>query len=278
MISARIVADSVAPCGKRLTTFVVTFNRWILAELNTHRMLSRNSASSRAIPTWKILTNVLHSPAMPVEWGRNQAGMQSRRLLRPSAVWIASVVWLLACYTSCLLSWVLSKIGVHKQLANRLTEPFQYITTIVSSTEWENFFALRASSEAQPEFRELAKAMLREYLKSTPRQLKVGEWHVPFGDKYVSEGLSEAQLLKIATARCARVSYLNFEGDIDHEKDYKLHDRLVSQGHFSPTEHCARAEGTPIRSGNFIGFTQYRKLLPNESRTLSRSEMEALVE
>jgi thymidylate synthase ThyX len=140
------------------------------------------------------------------------------------------------------------------------------MTTIVSATDWENFFALRAHPDAQPEFQALADLMLEKYVEARPRSLQAGEWHLPFADKYVEDGLSQEQLVKITSARCARVSYLNFEGDISYEKDYKLHDDLLASGHMSPFEHAAFALSKPERSGNFVGFCQYRKTLPFENR------------
>jgi thymidylate synthase ThyX len=141
-----------------------------------------------------------------------------------------------------------------------------HITTIVTATEWGNFFNLRAHPDAHPTFQALADAMLSAYTASVPVELEPGEWHLPFADKYVPEGLDILLLLKIVTARCARVSYMTFDGDIDHDKDYGLHDDLMQNGHMSPFEHAGRCEATASRSGNFIGYTQYRKLIPNEER------------
>jgi hypothetical protein len=150
----------------------------------------------------------------------------------------------------------LVELGIHKQIANRLLEPFAHMTTIVSATDWENFFALRAHPDAQPEFQALADLMLEVYVGSEPKGLRAGEWHLPFADKYVEDGLSQEQLVKITTARCARVSYLNFEGDISYEKDYKLHDDLLASGHMSPFEHAA------IRPQQAGAVRELRRLLP----------------
>jgi thymidylate synthase ThyX len=277
LIEARIVADSVAPSGKRLTTFVVTYPRFILAELNTHRMLSRNSASSRAIPISKMLKAVFWNPALPVTWGENGKGMQAKKTLSKSKQRLAKLIWVSAAVTACGFSWLLSKAGVHKQLSNRITEPFSHMTTIISATEFENLFSLRAHPDAQPEFQELAFKMMEAYLASKPKELQVGEWHLPFADKYVDDAPDVLSLLKISAARCARVSYLSFEGDIAFEKDYKLHDTLISSGHMSPMEHQAKVQGEPGWSGNFYGFTQYRKTITGEARKLSREDMASLI-
>lgn len=266
-ISARVITDSVNPCGNRLTTFVATFPRYILSEVNTHRALSRNSASSRAIPTKKMLRAVMGDPVMPVNYGKNGSGMQAKGELTGWRRTLARAAWRAFRWPAVLGSLSLHLLGVHKQLANRLLEPWLWTTAVISGTEWGNFFNLRCSPHAQPEFQCLAYEMLTAYVGSTPRRLKAGEWHLPFGDRYLAEGLTPDSYLKISTARCARVSYLNFDGEIDHAKDYALHDRLLVDGHVSPAEHQGRAEDGPVRSGNFVGFTQYRKLIPGENRS-----------
>lgn len=266
MISAKIIADSVNPAGDRLVSFIITYPRFVLAEINTHRMLSRNSASSRAIPVGKMLAAVLHGPAGPVVWGKNQSGMQAAAELEGWRLWAAKKLWKLSSLTQVGFAWLLNKLGVHKQITNRLIEPFATMTTLVSGTEWGNFFNLRAHRDAQPEFQELAYSMLQAYVDSVPSPLQAGQWHLPFAGRYTHEGLSEAQLLKIATARAARLSYLTFDNEISHEKDYDLHDRLLASGHMSPFEHAARALGESRWCGNFRGFFQYRKTLPRENR------------
>lgn len=266
MIEAKIICDSINPAQNRLTTFVITYPRFILAEFNTHRMLSRNSASSRAIPISKMIKMVLENPAEPVSWGQNGKGMQAKSELIPSKQFVARQIWLKTRYLACGAAWLLSKVGAHKQLANRLLEPWAHVTTIVSGTEWGNFFNLRTHPDAQPEFQILAKLMLNEYKNHIPKEMNWGEWHLPFGDRYLKEGLTSRELKKISVARCARVSYLTFDGEIDHEKDYKLCDQLIESGHMSPTEHAARALSG--WSGNFNGWRQYRKTLPNENRDI----------
>lgn len=264
MISAKIIADSVNPYGNRITTFVITYPRFILAEVNTHRALSRNSASSRAIPIKTMLRNIWKQPAEPVSWGQNCKGMQAKGELPKHRQVLARIIWLAACYFSCLFSWLLNKIGVHKQLANRVTEPWAHMTTIVTATEWGNFFNLRCHKDAQPEFQELAFQMLECYVRSKPHRLDWGQWHLPFAE--LAGRLTQEQMLKVSVARCARVSYLNFEGKIDHEKDFQLCDSLIQSGHCSPLEHAAMADPAEKGQGNFHGWLQYRKTLPNENR------------
>ena len=271
MIESKIVLDSINQNGNRITTYVITYPRWILAEFNTHRMLSRNSASSRAIPTKKMIQALIDNPAMPEYWGKNQSGMQSNEELSQEEIEKCKVEWLLARDEAIKYVNKLLEIGLHKQTANRILEPWAHITTLVTSTEWQNFFALRAHKDAQPEFQKLAFAMLEDYNASTPNELKTGEWHCPFGDNI--EGLNQKDRMKVAVARAARVSYTNIEGETSVEKDIELHDRLLASGHCSPFEHAARAMCTDRAYGNFFGWKQYRKFLKNENRSDERVKL-----
>lgn len=279
MISAEIIADSVSPEGCRLTTFVLTYPRFIHCELMTHRVFSRNAASSRAIPVDKMIARVLAEPAEPSHWGKNQKGMQARTELDTAAADDAKCEWRLAMLDAVGHAFKLQRLGAHKQIINRLLEPFAHITTIVSATEFGNFFNLRVHPDAMPEFIELATLMLLHYQNSTPSLKQYHEWHLPFSCKYLhEEGLTESQLLKIATARCARVSYLNFQGDIDHDSDYRLHDDLLASGHMSPFEHVARPCPAQQSDSNFVGWQQYRKLQAAENkRDFDTSELLARV-
>lgn len=268
MINAKIICDSVNPVGCRLTTFVLKYNRFIHSELLTHRAFSRNSASSRAIPVSKIISKVREEPALPVYWGINQKGMQASDELSEADIIKAEAIWLESMESQIKYAEKLLALNVHKQIANRLLECYFHMETILTATDFSNFFNLRAHKDAQPEFQELAFCMLEAYEDSKPRELTVGQWHTPFADKYIDKGISVANLLKITTARCARVSYLNFEGDIVYEKDYKLHDDLMASGHWSPFEHAAQCTDTDKYYGNFKGFRQYRKTFVNENRSL----------
>lgn len=262
MINSKIILDSVNLYGNRLTSYVLTYPRLILAEFNTHRVFSRNSASSRAIPVNKIINSVIENPFVPNYWGKNQKGMQANEELNLEISLKCDEKWLEARDNAVNSAKKLLELGVHKQIANRLLEPFYYITTIITATDFENFFSLRAHKDAQPEFKVLAEKMLEDYNQSMPKFLQNDEWHMPFTSENFD--CTEAQKLKIATARCARVSYLNFEGIIDYEKDYELHDDLLISGHLSPFEHCAKPKKG--RWGNFNGWLQYRKIFKGENR------------
>lgn len=273
MIEAKIICDSINPFGNRITTWVLKFPRFILAEFNTHRMLSRNSSSSRAIPIEKIIQQVKDDPAMPEFWGKNQKGMQADEELDSEHLTSSKREWIFARDRAIESAQCLHRHGAHKQIVNRLLEPWMHQTVLCTATDWENFFALRAHEDAQPEFRHLAYLMLNEYNKATPKEVLTGQWHIPFGDNYCDD-LTVDEQLKVCTARAARVSYNTFEGDIDYIKDFKLHDQLLENGHLSPFEHCAMAmsyyDRPDRRYGNFTGWQQYRKFFNNENRSDSR--------
>lgn len=261
---AKVLLDSRAPSGARLTTLEVTFPRIVLAEFNTHRMLSRNSASSRAIPVQKQIERVERDPFVPIRWGREQRGMQAREELSEAERRGAAEGWLSASAEAVRRARELRARGVHKQLVNRLLEPFMWHTVIVSATEWDNFFALRCHPDAQPEIREAAVLMRRARDASTPRLLLEHEWHLPLlrEDEDLSDYTLDARC-QISIGRCARVSYLTHEGKRDPDADLALCARLRQSGHMSPFEHVATPrEG---RWGNFVGWQQYRQFLPDEA-------------
>lgn len=264
MIEAKIVTDSISEADVRLTTMLLTYPRFIHSELMTHRMFSRNAASSRAIPFERMVETIRNNPAMPVKWGTHQKGMQSGPPLE--STFYVKEVWLDALHDAIKRAQELNEYGIHKSITNRLLEPFAHMTTIVTATEWENFFALRAHPDAQPEFQELAYQMLDVYLDNKPTPRAFGEWHLPFV-KPEDPPMPLAQQVRVSVARCARVSYATFKESsvID---DIALCDRLISSGHWSPFEHVA----TPFNhdkftDSNFRGWNQWRKNFPNENRT-----------
>lgn len=361
LISAEIVADSKAPTGERITTFKLVMPRYILAEFNTHRLFSRNSASSRAIPLKKMINQVKKTPFIPMAFQKDHSGMQGVEYItdKESLEGIQDL-WLGARDYAVLSAEALNsgenssgKIDnkVTKQLCNRLLEPFLYHTVLITATEWENFFELRCPKYEVPGVRieedgelvdipseyfkskkdllkrfphlkntyhttedwliinhgageihimDLAEKMWDAMNDSTPKELKEGDWHIPFGDNFDKKYISDIWLsgkyeqvgghlgikIKVATARCARISYetLGDNPKIDYEADIKLHDILLKSGHMSPFEHCAKAmshkeymshikasDFNPFAkdledeqfgwSRNFKGFIQYRELV-----------------
>jgi thymidylate synthase ThyX len=351
-ISAEIVADSINPQGDRITTFLLTFPRFILAELNTHRVFSKNSASSRAIPFHKMVDMVEEDPFIPIAWQKDHKGMQGTEYMIGADADQSKVLWDVSKNEAVLTAIDLHNHGVTKQLCNRLLEPFMWHTVLLTATEFENFFKLRCpkyeyydmltgnqqffkskkdwlqyynnkplpkakhiskipendvewlqinTSQAEIHIQALAEAMWDAMNESTPKELKAGEWHIPFSDKIDEEKIKDLKEyfsgnrnplksddfnygIKISTARCARLSYMTFDGKVDYEKDLKLHDTLLESQHMSPFEHCARAMSPleyrnftkttpyPDKNGhtesegwcnNFKGFIQYRYLIEN---------------
>ncbi len=302
---AKVLADSRSPAGHRLTTLEATFPRFVLAEFNTHRVFSRNSASSRAIPIAKQLRRVLEEPYVPIEFGSNQPGMQAgpalsggrrdaaeREWLRARDDAVRRVLGLVADPDAISVDDDLLEalgqveeairnraqpaewLNVHKQVANRLLEPFMWHTVIVTATEWDNFWNLRCHPDAQPEIRLIAETMRAAAEASDPEELGLGEWHLPLvGPEDREQVASIEDLIRISAGRCARVSYLTHAGKRDLDADIELHDRLLESGHMSPLEHPAR----PLTadelagnewSGNFRGWHSYRKSISGESNPL----------
>ncbi|GAC1577368.1 MAG: FAD-dependent thymidylate synthase [Candidatus Elarobacter sp.] len=268
--SARVLRDSISPAAVRLTTMEVRYPRFIHSELMTHRVFSRNAASSRAIPIRKMIDAVRDEPAMPLWWGQNQSGMQAHRELDPASQALAQAEWRRALADALAHAERLAsnEINLHKHLVNRVLEPFAWITVIITATEWANFFTQRTHPDAQPELKHVAELMLAAFRASEPSALAAGDWHTPLILPDEEAALPLEERLKISVARSARVSYLSHDGARDRSKDLELYDRLVgggANGHWSPFEHVA----SPLRdgatwSGNFRGWEQYRKRFAQE--------------
>lgn len=244
MISAKIIADSTSYLHKRLTTFVLEYPRYIHSELLTHRVFSKNSASSRAIPIERFIKMVSERAVKPL-WTQNMKGMQGPVITDSGDIQSADRIWLDARFDAIRHAERLHDAGIHKQNVNRLLEPWMYIRIILTTTDFENWFELRDHEKAHPEIRELAKMMKYAMDASVPKMLQPGEWHIPFGD--IPEGADENMwcghnLLKVSAARCARVSYNNFDGTSAIDADLILFDKLFSEvpRHCSPAEHQAR--------------------------------------
>ena len=255
---ARILLDSISDAGIRLTTMQVTFPRFVLSEFNTHRVFSRNSASSRAIPTSKMLQRVLEDPVFPVEWGRNQQGMSAAECLSEEEGASAKGIWLDAMTNAIESVKLMQGVHVHKQVINRLLEPFMWHTVIVTATQWENFFKLRCAPSAQPEIRVAAELMRAIYQDARPAPVETGEWHLPLLQSD-EQHLDIETRKRVSAARCARVSYLTHDGKRDIGKDVELCDRLLSDRHLSPFEHVATPTSDLDFHANFRGWTQMRK-------------------
>lgn len=301
-IQAQVIADSISPTGKRITTLQLRYPRFIHAEFMTHRVFSRNASSSRAIPVEKMIEDLRRDPAMPVFWGSNKPGMQAGAELEEGSLTsprlICQFVWLNQMELAIDAARRLLDNGLHKQIANRILEPWSHINVVVTATEWNNFFTLRCHKDAQPEMKSLADTIHDTIQDSIPDELKPGEWHLPYvddeGDRlydsqedclFQKHGIDLETAKKVSVARCARVSYLTHDGrKTSVEEDIALFERLVvSQPlHASPAEHQATPDKwilgaesnvlaetghweNPDHHGNFVGWVQYRKTLPNEN-------------
>lgn len=263
MFEVKILAASVNSMGERLTTFQLTYPRFIHSELLTHRMFSRNSASSRAIPVEKMISDVMVNPVIPIHWGAAQKGMQAYSEVPNHVQATCETMWLNARDEAVRQARLILDCGVHKQIVNRLLEPWMWITVICSTTSFEHFRQLRCHPAAEPHFQKLAGMMADAYDSAEPQLKRLGEWHLPLIGFSGDEHLSVADCVKVSTARCARVSYLTHDGKRDVEADIELHDRLASSGHWSPFEHASQP--SPHRQqGNFMGWIQYRKCFGTE--------------
>lgn len=346
MIKAEIVANSISPQGDQLVTVLATFPRIILAEVNTHRMLSKNTSSSRAIPFNKMVKAILDNPFIPIAWQKHHSGMQGTEYIENNKNYIQA--WLDSRNDAIKNAERLYTNGLTKQLCNRLLEPFMWTTMLITGSKegWDNFFELRCPNyefrysddtaskifksrkdcsewykdefstedspyntdlewlsinkgQAEIHMMDLAEKIYDAFNESTHKQLKPGEWHIPFESKIdyskFMEGKMETQdmrgqiqrrndfKVKVSTAMAARTSYtvVGDEKEVDYSKMIELHDRLISQNppHSSPMEHCglamsdeeynitygAKAENSKGNGWcrNFKGFIPYRHLIEN---------------
>ncbi|WYV99070.1 thymidylate synthase [Pseudomonas phage vB_PpuM-Amme-3] len=302
-ITAKVIAYSRCKrTGRKIATFEFEYPRFIHGELMTHRLFSRNAASSRAIPIKKMIEQVKNNPAFPIHWGKNQAGMQANEELNPVLRKVAIYLWKNAAKLAAGAAEGMDRIGLHKQVVNRVLEPFQIMKTVVTSTCWENWNWLRFHKDAQPEIRELARVAI-EALEAygEPEDLNPGEWHTPYvfhhrdsngvlqyvGNELQYFTLEEA--LMISSSCCAQVSFRLLNDDLEKAKE--IYGKLVESEpvHASPFEHQATPFEIPkcdyytdaiwealsqpgathmdknqnIWSGNLLGFAQHRQLIPN---------------
>lgn len=288
----KIIERSISEQGMPLVTAQFKYPRFIHAEFMTHREFSRNASSSRAIPVSKMIEQVRNDPAMPIHWGANQPGMQADNQLDADDIQIMKNHWLLAAEQAAEQAEFMASHGLHKQVANRVLEPFQWMHVIATTSNTSNFFGLRRHKDAQPEIKLVADLWHEELEKTPAKLLAVDDWHLPYirkeDWKAVEQHLligritrdvpSRAQIINVliamSAARCARVSYLTQEGKTPLVMDdLALYDRLVGAQplHASPTEHQATPDtmtdmcwDNRTEHGNLIGWRQFRKMLPGE--------------
>lgn len=281
-IKAEMILDSVNRDGKRICTMRLRYPKFIHGEFMTHRVFSRNASSSRAIPVRRMIEDVIRDPVFPMHWGKNQPGMQAKgehnEPIYPSGnhpdpdfrhdTISREAAWSMARTKAIDIAQMFERAGYHKQIVNRLIEPFCHINVLVTSTEWDNFFELRDHEDAQPEIVVLAREMKSAMVISKPQVLADGQWHLPFIETADRKtGASPQELRAASAARCARVSYLTFEGEQPTlSGDLALYSKLVGARplHASPLEHQAFADPAGTSRdlwGNFFGWGQFRKII-----------------
>lgn len=296
--NARVLADSLSPDGFRVTTLEATMPRFILAELNTHRMLSRGTASSRAIPVELRIASISTDLFVPESFGKNRRGMQADEDLEGEYAEMARNAWQAAADDAVKHARTLAAAGAHKQIANRVIEPFVWSTSVITSTEWENWDALRVSKLAQPEMFKIAGIMREVRLASKPIDVGYGAWHLPYvrtddENHFAAEfdmRVLNIDPVRVSVGRCAAVSYNRNSDQTDMRKDEQRTDDLIKNGHMSPLEHALRPMSkeeldafahdeyrwnAPLNKfmwtgrqrhflGNVEGWVQFRKMVPGE--------------
>jgi hypothetical protein len=303
MFEAKVVLDTLAPNGRRLTTMSWKYPRFIHAEILTHRDRARNSASSRAIPWPAMMARIEENPVVPLRWGSEKSGMQTGGEIENPAA--ATSVWLEARDNALRSAQALAELGVHKSLVNRITEPWMWIEVVMTATDWQNLWRQRCHPDAEIHFQEIAGMARAAYEASTPREpletIIAGYddgygkgyeertilSHLPYvvgapdEDQLIGSELSLNELMRISTARCARVSYLTHEGTREPQKDLVLFERLATGsgfGHWSPMEHPATAHDNPNhRSGPFRGWQQFRKEFAMECADEPRDPVQSVL-
>lgn len=291
MVKAEIIKHSISYLNIPIITYVLEYPRYIHAELMTHRVFNRNSASSRAIPFLKFIKMINESPVMPI-WTSEEKGMQGKVIDDKQLCSVIDKTWLEARDSAARYATKLGSLGVHKQNINRLIEPWMHIRVVLTATDFDNWFTLRDHKDAHPEIKKLAIAMKEALTTSNPRLLKSGEWHLPFIND--NENFDIDTALKVSTARCARTSYNNFDGTNDISKDIELFNKLIVQEplHASPAEHQAQVpsgndlshmgtkwawfnEGWHFVKGKYVsnlrGWIQHRKIIEFRHDQLSRA-------
>jgi len=260
----KVLCDSISPAGKRITTFVLKYPRYIHAEVMTHRCLSKSSSGSRAIPMSRTIKEIIKDPVVPIHFGKNKPGMSADTELSGWKRKLAKLLWLGARWPAIGFALAMKAIGLHKQIGNRILESWIYIHVILTGTEFDNFYALRCDKEhAHPDIYLLAEMMLKAQNESIP-QLTMQ--HLPYILYEEAKSYDMDTLIKMSAARCCRVSYANHDNTKPNvSKDIALCQTLLNNKHQSPFEHQAFASTNKNEiSGNFVGWIQYRKTIPNE--------------
>ncbi len=264
-VSAKIICDNTNQLQTRLTTIQIRVPKWLLQEINTHRVFSRSFNSSRAIPAKTLRKSADFAPHI---WIANQPGMSGNTEMRDIKLYIAIATWHSLTAIVKLGHWVLELCGLHKQYTNRWLEPIVWVDGVITSTDWANFLKLRNHRSAQPEIRNLANQIEKLLADNEPDYLEPGEWHLPYIDDEDVALHSLYELRLISAGRCARVSY-GFKDVKDSAADLNRAEKLLSANppHLSPFEMVAMVADTheSFKSGNFRDWVQFRQVIDNLS-------------
>lgn len=291
-MQCEVILASKGPYQKPIYTVRTRYPRPIHGEVMTHRVFGRNARSSRAVPVKTMLNEVRTIPYVPWHWGKNQSGMQAdeecNELINTYSLenMDRESAWLEARDFAVEIAEGFMNAGYHKQNPNRLLEPFSWIDTLITSTEWDNFFWLREHHAAEPHLQDLAHLMHHAMSEATVGAIGEDEWHLPYITDDEKFQYSSDVLKKLSAARCARISYKPFDGDASISKELARYDHLVTDErvHASPLEHQAKPDTKiefstefedgsdevgsrwthPELHGNLNGYIQARKLVPNE--------------
>lgn len=313
-----ILASASSKGAKTLYTIRLRYPRIIHGEIMTHRVFSRNARSSRAVPVKTMLNEVRNTPFIPWHWGKNQKGMQAseecNETINPKPLVVKAAydpyalpydltreaAWLNALFHAVSTAEAMMEAGYHKQIPNRLLEPFSWIDTLITANEWDNFLWLREHGDAEPHLQDLARLVHQAIDAADVKILEPGNWHLPYiTDEDLQWTVDKSPddwdyvvglLCRISAARCARISYKPFDGDASYKREMERYYSLVSADrvHASPLEHQATPDkqnrlvcdyagemdysdpepvwGNPHLHGNIPGWVQYRKTLPNEAK------------
>lgn len=271
-----ILASASITGSPPIYTIRMRYPRPIHGEIMTHRVFGRNARSSRAVPVRTMLGEVQTKPYVPWHWLKNKPGMQGTEPLTPVEIEAAERIWLNA--RDCAVDAVENLfdpegLNIHKQNPNRLLEPFSWIDTLITSTDWANFLWLRQHHAAEPHLQDLANLVAEAKKNCMVQHLTEGEWHLPYITEEEKAGYHSSVLLKLSAARCARISYKPFNGDSTMKAELDRYNLLVTDErvHASPLEHQAKPDTMiggawtePQFHGNLTGWIQNRKLIPNE--------------
>ena len=279
-----ILASAASNCPN-LYTIRMRYPRVIHGEIMTHRVFSRNARSSRAVPVLTMLEEVRKTPYVPWHWGKNQKGMQAFEENNTPVVfgngednfiqgyYTREEAWLKACNNAVNIAEAFMEADYHKQNPNRLLEPFSWIDTLITATQWDNFLWLRQHHAAEPHLQDLANLVAKAIAEAEIQNLTTNDWHLPYITEHEIEIYHNSILLRLSAARCARISYKPFNGDSTIEAELNRYNSLMADDrvHASPLEHQGKPDykdkhgyTLPHYHGNFTGWIQQRKLVPNE--------------